>query len=147
MAELTGRCIQCDSEIVVDLGDNDEVWAQKNLITHDYKCPTCKILGNFIECVKFSWSITKLEHILTKSEVQHGLLEIAGNQYRMFYPLMIHMPPKIDIYVRRKKCHYTLGKYTKRCKFVVRHPCLKKFKPHDIISIEVGRSSIRVRKI
>lgn len=147
MTELTGRCVQCNSEIIVDLGDNDEIWARKELTSHAYECPTCKLVGNFIECVRYNWKPTKFEHILTKTEINSGRLIIAGKQYRMFYPLMINMPDHIDVYVRKKRGRYKLSKYNKWCKFYVYHPYLKKFKPHDLISIEVANNYIRVRKI
>lgn len=144
---ITGQCIQCNSEIIVDLADRDEIWAQRELITHEYHCPSCKLLGNFIECVRFDWTKSRKEHILTKTEIKFGKITLAGKQYKRFFPLMIHLPDEIDIFVRKKRCNRKLGKYLNRMKFEFWHPYLKKFKPKDLISIEVGSNYIRIRKI
>jgi DNA-directed RNA polymerase subunit RPC12/RpoP len=146
--KLEGKCNKCSKEITVNLDGNDEKWAQKELKTHSYICPYCGFKGgSFLEGVTFNWQDNSIEHMITMTEKRQRAIILTGKQYKKAYPLLVNMPRKITVYVRKKAHKCALGKYFKHNRFVFAHPYLKKFKKKTLINIEVKGDSIRIRKI
>lgn len=146
--KLDGSCRGCGKDIGVNLFENDEKWAQKHLKDHVFVCPYCGYKSeSFIEGVFFKWSKNSIEHIITMTEKRQKMIILCGKQFEKAYPLLINMPKKIIVYIRKKAHKCVLGKYLSYKKFVFKHPYVKKFKKNTLIGMEVNRDNIRIRKI